>query len=106
MSYIYYKTFMLKDILKRSTVNFFHFASSIHSTEKEYNLICGRTINQKYITVTIYVDCLEFVILSQNSLEQKYVGIALRLFSQILVKNYGFLSICTNSNPRKLFITA
>lgn len=102
----YKKTFMLKNLQQQQIVNFLLYAVAINSTVAIYNNVCARTPNRKHIVVIIYKDRLDFDIQSEKPLNPKYVGITLRLFSQILVQNYGFLPFCTNSNPRKLFITA
>lgn len=102
----YKKTFILKDLNQRNSVNFSHYTTSIITTVSIYNNICSRTPNFKHISVVIHNKRLDFDIQSQKQLSPKYVGIALRLFSQILVNNYGFLPFCTSSDPRKLFISA
>ncbi|CAB1254263.1 conserved protein of unknown function [Ruminococcaceae bacterium BL-6] len=102
----YKKTFVLKDLQQRQSVNFLLYTVPINSAVAIYNNICGRTTNIKHITVNIHHHHLDFDIQSQKPLNPKYVGIALRLFSQILVQNYNFLPYCTNENPRKLFVTA
>lgn len=105
--YKYKKIFVLKNAQQRQFVNLLLYASNINSAVAKYNNICARSAtNRKHIAVNIYHKHLAFDIQSQKPLNPNYVGITLRLFSQILVQNYNFLSFCTNTNPRKLFITA
>lgn len=101
----YKKTFKLKNLQQQQTVNFLLYKVAIDSTVDIYNNVCARTPNKKHIVVSIYKDRLDFDIQSEKELNPKYVGIALRFFSQILVQNFGFLAFCTNTNPKKLFVT-
>ncbi len=103
--YLYKKSFILKDLKQRKIVDFRIYTNALNSAVVIYNSICAKTPNKKHISVTIYHNRLDFDIQSHKQLNLKYVGVALRLFSQILVQNYSFLPFCTNTNPRKLFIT-
>ena len=106
MPYHYHKIFKLKDVHWYKNINLILYTKDIRSAEKKYNSICARTRNRKNITITISSDHLDFHIISQKPLKPKYIGVALKLFSQILVQNSNFYSFCTNTNPKKLFVTA
>lgn len=102
----YKKVFVLKNARKRQSVNFLLYKKQINTAESIYNTTCMNSLNKKQITVTIFKNHLEFDIISHNQLNSKYMGLSLKLFSQILVERCGFLSLCTTSDPRKLFVSA
>ena len=102
---VYNFNFALKDSFSRRTIDLRNYISVIQATANTYNIICSKVKNKKHIKIVVYANYLEITLLSQKALNTKYVGIALRLFSQILVQQYGFIRWCTNSNPKKLFVT-
>jgi hypothetical protein len=104
--YYYKKTFVLKNSKERYKVNLLSYQKQIDDAVDKYNNVSNNSLNRKHIDVTILNDSLQFNIKSQRQLNPKYLGLSLRLFSQILVEDHGFISLCTDTNPKKLFITA
>lgn len=102
----YTKSFKLKDKFHRTSTDLLLYSTDINAAVDKYNQKCRNTPNKKYIEVDIDHNSLDFKIQSEKVLRPKYIGIALKLFSQILVDEYRFLSLTTNSNPKKLFISA
>lgn len=107
-NFAYDINFVFKDEHYRANVNLINYTNQIQSAVRLYNLTCSKVYNKKQIDVTVHQSYLEIHLLTEKELEMKYAGIAVRKLSEILVQQYGFLQMCTQSNTsnRKLFIAA